>query len=296
MLREHSPEGMALRLHDGRLLAYQVYGLPSGSPIVFFHGFPGTHLQAAMVHAQAAALGVALVAFDRPGFGDSQPSPARTVDAVVGDVADLMDHLGHRRFGVIGVSCGGPYALATARSMPARVTAVGLLAGVGPMNRPEARAGQLPALTAMFDLARWHPWLASPLLALDWMMFRSDAQRAVKVLSSMLTPPDRKLLAQDPSTRALFGASLAAAYRQGIGGALREVQRITRCRADMLQGIHMPVHVFQSGQDRHVPPAMGRWIADALPHGRLHLCPDEGHLSIVVRRFDDCARLVLGGA
>jgi hypothetical protein len=41
---------------------------------------------------------------------------------------------------------------------------------------------------------------------------------------------------------------------------------------------------------------MGRFLAATLPRGRLHLCDDEGHLSIVVNRFDACARLVLGEA
>jgi pimeloyl-ACP methyl ester carboxylesterase len=38
--------------------------------------------------------------------------------------------------------------------------------------------------------------------------------------------------------------------------------------------------VFRSGLDRHVPPSIGRWLAATLPNARLHLRPDEGHLSI----------------
>jgi pimeloyl-ACP methyl ester carboxylesterase len=187
MMRDLNDGGRRLQLPDGRLLAYHIYGVENGRPIYFFHGFPGTHLQAALVHAQAAVAGVALVAFDRAGFGDSEPARQGTLDSVVGDVAELADALGHRRFGVIGVSCGGPHALACARLMPERVTAVGLLAGAGPMHRPEALAGQLPMLRAMFSLVRRHPWLASPLLALDRLLFRVDAERAVNALSSMLS-------------------------------------------------------------------------------------------------------------
>jgi pimeloyl-ACP methyl ester carboxylesterase len=285
--------GRRLRLPDGRLLAYKVYGAPDGRPIYFFHGFPGSHLQAALVHAQAAATGIALVAFDRAGFGHSDPAPQVTVDSVVGDVSDLADALGHRRFGVIGVSCGGPHALACARWMPSRVSAVGLLAGAGPMQRPEARDGQLPVLRLMFGLARWHAWLVSPLLALDWLMFRFGVEHAIKALSSMLTPPDRELLGRNDAVRSAFGASLAAAYRQGIGGALREARRIANFSEAELQGIDVPVHVFQSGHDRHVRPSIGRFIAATLPRGQLHWCPEEGHLSIAVNRFDACARLVL---
>jgi len=95
-------------LSDGRLLAYQCYGQVDGRPLYFFHGFPGSRLQAALLHEQALAAGVCLVAPDRPGFGRSTPDPQRTISGWSADVAQLADHLGHERFGVLGVSCGGP--------------------------------------------------------------------------------------------------------------------------------------------------------------------------------------------
>lgn len=205
------PQDQALRLPDGRRVGYRVFGLPQGTPVYFFHGFPGSRLQAALVYAQALASGIALVAFDRPGFGLSDPAHAPTVDHVAGDVLDLSQALDHRRFAVLGVSCGGPHALAAARLMPDRVAAVGLLAGIGPMDQPQLRAGQPPLLRAMFGLARWHPGLIGPLQAADRWMFRSNPERAVKALASMLTPPDRRLVEGSAALRQAFAASLADA-------------------------------------------------------------------------------------
>lgn len=287
----HDP---TLNLPDGRRLAYRIYGASAGEPVYFFHGFPGSRLQAALVHDQAQALRIALVAFDRPGFGRSSPARAATVDAIAPDVRALADALGHERLAVLGVSCGGPHALAVARLMPRRVTGVGLLAGIGPMDQPALRAGQLPLLRAMFGLARWQPWLISPLLAMDWLMFRHQPERAVRALASMLTLPDRQCLAQSASLRAAFAASLAEAYRQGLGGAMREAQRIARFTTAQLAGLSMPVHVFQSGHDRNVPPAMGRFMAEAIATATLHDCPDDGHLSIVLTQFERCVRCLQG--
>lgn len=282
-----------LRLPDGRRLGYRVYGRPDGRPVYFFHGFPGSRLQAALVHGQALAAGIALVAFDRPGFGLSDRARAPTVDHIAGDVSDLSQALGHRRFAVLGVSCGGPHALATARRLPQRVAAVGLLAGIGPMDQPRLRRGQLPLLRAMFRLAAWQPWAISPLLMLDRMLFRRDAEQAVRALSSLLTPPDRRLVDGSAAVRAAFGASLAEAYRAGIVGAMQEARRIARFSTAQLDGVAAPVHIFQSGQDRNVPPAMGRYMAERIATSTYHDCPEEGHLSIVVNRFDACTRLLL---
>lgn len=286
------PADACLRLPDGRQLGYRIYGVPGGKPVYFFHGFPGSRIQAALVHGQAVAGGIALVAFDRPGFGLSDRAPAPRVEHIARDVLALSDALQHRRFALLGVSCGGPHALATAQRAPDRVAAVGLLAGIGPMNRPELQAAQLPLLRTMFRLARRWPPLVGPLLALDWAMFRGSAERAVKVLSSMLTAPDRQALEGSAALRTAFGASLADAYRQGIGGALQEAVRIAHVDESLLDGLRVPVHVFQSGHDRHVPPAMGRFMAQRLAHGVYHDCPDEGHLSIVTNRFDECVRAV----
>lgn len=282
------PPARTIALPGGRVLAWACHGAPAGRPLYAFHGFPGCRLQAALLHEQALAAGVCLVAPDRPGFGASSPAPRRTLLDWPADVAALADHLGHRRFGVLGISCGGAYALACASAMPARIAYAGLLAGIGPMDLPAIRAGQLPALKLLFCLARAHPWLAGPLLLADAGLFRRNPAKALDALASLLAEPDRRLLAENPPLRERFAASFVEAYRQGIGGAMTEAAVIARPRGFRLEDIAIPVHVYQGGLDRHVPPAMGRHIAQALPQGRLRFYPDEGHLSIVVNRFADC--------
>ncbi|MCY1281510.1 3-oxoadipate enol-lactonase [compost metagenome] len=274
-----------LRLPDGRTLAYQIYGEPAGRPLYYFHGFPGSRLQAALHHEQALAAGVCLVAPERPGFGHSDYQAGRSILGWPGDVQPLADSLGQRRFGVLGVSCGGPYALACAHQMGERLDYVGLLAGMGPMDIPALREQQLPMLRLMFGLARRHPLLASPLLALDRRLFLRSPARAVAALAGLLAEPDRRLLADDPQAAADFAGFLAEAYRQGVRGACKEAQLIASRRGFALEQIKVPVHLYQSGQDRHVPEAMGRHLQSRLPRATLRLYPQEGHLSIVINQF-----------
>lgn len=277
-----------ITLDQGRPLAYGRYGRPGGRPLYFLHGFPGCRLQAALVQEAAESAGVELIAPDRPGFGRSGPAAGRTVLSWVDDLTRLADHLGHDRFGVVGVSCGGPYALACAHRLPQRLDYVGLVAGIGPMDTPAIRTDQLPVLTVLFAMARRHPLLASPLLAMDWLMFRTQPERAVRALAGMLSAPDRELLAKDSAVSTRFGASLAEAYAGGLRGALCEAHLIGSPRGFALQDIRPPVHIYQGGQDRHVPPEMGRYLADMISGSRLHFYPEEGHLSILVLRFEDC--------
>jgi pimeloyl-ACP methyl ester carboxylesterase len=161
---------------------------------------------------------------------------------------------------------------------------------MGPMDVPSIRRGQLPALKVLFGLARIHPWLVSPLLMADRAMFRSNPARAVETLARLLTPPDRALLAADPGLGARFGETLAEAYAQGIRGAMHEAHLIARPRGFALEEIAVPVHLYQSGRDRNVPPAMGAYMAERIPAAQLHLYANEGHLSVLFACFADCLR------
>jgi pimeloyl-ACP methyl ester carboxylesterase len=68
-----------LRLRDGRLLGYARYGDPNGTPVFYFHGFPGSRLEARLADAVASRNGVRVIALDRPGSGLSDFKPARTI-------------------------------------------------------------------------------------------------------------------------------------------------------------------------------------------------------------------------
>ncbi len=65
-----------LQLGDGRTLGFKVYGDPAGAPLLFLHGTPGSRLKFAIGHAAGKALGLAIVAPDRWGYGLSD-APAR---------------------------------------------------------------------------------------------------------------------------------------------------------------------------------------------------------------------------
>lgn len=291
-IRDHEVPVQMLVRPDGKALAYSIYGAPAGRPVHFFHGFPSSRLLAGLVHEQAVAANVCLVAADRPGFGQSTVNPGRSLTDWSTHVLALADHLQHAQFDVIGVSCGGAYALACAAAIHGRIGQVLLMAGMGPMDQPEIRRQQLPALKLLFAMARIHPWLVSPMLLLDRWLFRGDPDRALRMVSRMLTAPDRDALAAAPERARGFVASMAEAYRQGLAAAMHEARLIARPRPFALAQIQVPVHVIQGGCDRHVPESMGRYLANALPKAHWHGFPDEGHLSILFNRFDACLALL----
>jgi hypothetical protein len=92
---------------DGRTVSDSECGEPAGMPVMYCHGFPGSRLEAKLADAAAGALGIRLIAADRPGFGASDLQPDRRIADWPGDLAALAGSLSTARFHVIGFSGGG---------------------------------------------------------------------------------------------------------------------------------------------------------------------------------------------
>ena len=76
--RDAAEDG-TLRLGDSRTLGYAQYGRPDGQPLFYFHGHPGSRLEARFAHEAAARAGLRVIALDRPGYGLSDSQPGRAI-------------------------------------------------------------------------------------------------------------------------------------------------------------------------------------------------------------------------
>src|SRR5439155_22464969 len=115
-----------IQLRDGMTLGYADYGISEGNALFYFHGHPGSRLEARFLADQAAQVGIRLIGIDRPGMGLSSFQAGRRVLDWPDDVVALADSLQLDRFAVVGFSGGDPYALACAYKIPHRLTACGI--------------------------------------------------------------------------------------------------------------------------------------------------------------------------
>lgn len=179
----HASEGAQLVLRDGRRLGYTEYGRSDGEPILYFHGHPGSRLEASLAHEAAAAFGFRVIALDRPGYGLSDFQHGRAITDWPADVAQAADALGIDSFSVAGASGGGPYALACAWRLPGRVVRAAVISGVGPFRVPGSTAGMRWQNQAGFRLcARW-PALARILMRSMRRNISSRPERTIEALA-----------------------------------------------------------------------------------------------------------------
>ena len=132
-----------IRLKDGRTLGYAEYGTPQGKPVFYFHGFPSSRIDWPLFDTDGMAerINARIIAADRPGYGLSDFKRGRKILDWPDDVIELADALHIERFSVLGISGGGPYALACACRIPARLTTAAIVCGIGPAQAPGARDG-----------------------------------------------------------------------------------------------------------------------------------------------------------
>lgn len=274
------------RLADGRALGYAEYGDPKGRPVFFFHGFPGTRHLGRATDEPARERGLRMICPDRPGFGLSDLCPGRSMADWPEDVAQLADALQLERFGVLGVSGGGPYAAACARFIPDRLEAVALVCAMGPMNFPGATEGMGGQNRVIFGLGRWVPGLVGWLMNKMMKNAARDPERFLAKMKRSLPEPDQRAL-DDPMTREVMMTSFDFS-RPDAGRAFgQELALYANDWGFALRDIPIEVHVFQGEQDRNVSPNMARYFVDEIPSCTAHFYPDEAHISLFARRGEE---------
>lgn len=282
-----------LRLHDGRLLGYGEFGDPGGRPLLFFHGFPGSRLQASLGAAAAARAGVRIIAPDRPGMGLSDFKPGRALLDWPDDVVELADALGIDRFVAAGVSGGGPYAAACAFKIPQRLVRVGIISGLGPFDQPAAAEGMGPAGRLLFGVARRAPWLMHGPAWLLAQGVRHFPDRFMALTERALPASDRAILSR-PDVRRAFLEDAAEAFRAGPRGAAWDAVLYGRPWGFRLQDIAVPVYLWHGEADTEVPVSMGRYQANAIPNCQATFFLGEGHF-LVVDRIEEILGALFAG-
>ncbi|BCX89855.1 hypothetical protein MIN45_P2228 [Methylomarinovum tepidoasis] len=280
---------------DGRRIAFARYGDPDGLPVAYCHGTPSSRLEAAVAEAAARKLGLCLFAPDRPGYGRSDPLPPTNVAAWTGDLAAVADHLGIPRFHVVGVSGGGPYALACAARLEKRVRGVALVCPLGPIQDPALRRTMSPAARLAFFLAEKAPW-ALPLFfgPATAALLRRFPRLTFTLLESQLPESDRRTLA-DRRIRTCFEASIREGLRQGGRGARRDFVHYVRQWGFEPAAVGQKVTLWHGEADRVVPVTQSRILAGRLPRCETRFLAGEGHYSLPCRQAESILyHLVLG--
>lgn len=281
-----NPQQHSLKLSDGRQLTYAEFGDPEGLPAIYCHGFPGSRLEAGLFQEAAKAQHLRVIAPDRNGLGGSDPRPGRQLTDWAWDVEALADALGLQRFFLIGVSGGGPYALACARHLGARLRGFTLVCPLGPVDEPALLAAMHWPARINFHSVRGMP------LVLDFAyrfsvvpLAQRWPQAIYQMMLSVAPAPDREVLRRN-EVREIITSSLREAIQQGADGVLQEMKLYTRPWDFAVGEIDTPAQLWHGTDDETVPLLHGQILAERLPACETHYIEQEGHFSLPINLAD----------
>jgi pimeloyl-ACP methyl ester carboxylesterase len=278
LLDEPRFEG-SVRLRDGRRLGFAEFGPATGRPVLWFHGTPGARRQIApearrLAHEQS----VRIVCVERPGIGESTPHAYRAVVDFARDVEQLCTALALDRFAVVGLSGGGPYALACAHEMPERVAVVAVLGGVVPAVGRDAARGGANDLIRMF----------APMLERGWRPLGAVMSRLVRVLErwadpatdlfARAMPPGDQAVFADRATRRMFQEDLLVGAREHMDALWLDARLFGRSWGFDLRDVRVPTLLRYGDADTIVPLVHGEHLARRLPNAELRVYAGEGHV------------------
>lgn len=263
----------------GRRLSFAEFGTPHGAAVIWMHGTPGGRRQVPIeARLYAEQHDVRIIGIDRPGIGTSTPHLYDNVLAWTEDLEALLDNLGIETFRIIGLSGGGPYALAAGVALPGRVQSIGVLGGVAPVVGPDAIGGGLVALAPYVA-----PVLSATRVPLSYVL--AAAIRAVRPVGGLIIDAyaavqprgDRELLAR-PEFKAMFLDDLLNGARFQVGAPLADVILFTRHWGFEASDVKVPVRWWHGNADHIIPHRHGVHLAGRLPSATFATIEGESHL------------------
>jgi len=238
----------------GRAIGYEEAGGGERTPIVFLHGV-GSDKSVWRPQLDYFGAERRTLAFDYPGYGDSDPAPEETTrDDYAAAILSAMAALGIDRAHVCGLSLGGVVAIALNHAAPDAVASL-ILADTFAVH-PDGQAIYDRSLAALEPPGT----------------LRQLAEARVDVL--LAQPADPAVRSEVIET---MGRIDPATYRIGAEAVWLADQR------DRCDEIRVPVLVICGEQDHVTPPALSKELTRLIPGARYEAIESVGHLGNLER-------------
>jgi pimeloyl-ACP methyl ester carboxylesterase len=260
-------------------MAYHEYGDPNGLPIIFFHG-TGSHVHGMLLHKPALEYGFRIIAPDRPGVAQSDFRPGWTVLEYAQDIAGLADSLGIDKFGAIGISGAGPSLMASAYTIPERLTCVVDLACAMPVYADPEMASYLGTADRFY--ARIGTRLPLSLFKIPFSLLgimqrvMKSPKSFAKMFDSSLCPADKELF-KIPDLQYMLMRDFQELFRNGSTGPAYDAQTVYKEWGFSLSDIKIHIEIFQGTADIFIPKKFSEYLAKKAPDTRLNLIEGQGH-------------------
>jgi pimeloyl-ACP methyl ester carboxylesterase len=267
-----------LTLSDGRKIGYAEYGQGHGKVVFVFHGAPGSRYDVYAPRLESMAregpFPLRIIVPERPGYGLSDQKVDRTLEDWCQDIECLAQTLGVDRYSIVGISGGGPFALACAYKMPNRVQKAAVICGMGPITV----LGQ-EGLSQEEKLCLQGPESTRAYMEQLAKMVQADPDRFTEYYISSMTESDRRLITSDLIP---FITKFVIEVARKFEGMVHDYVIYGQPWNLPLQEIRVPISFWHSESDHVVPIRHAEYLANLIPHAQLHRLQDYDHTGSIL--------------
>ncbi|WP_236655424.1 alpha/beta fold hydrolase [Streptacidiphilus carbonis] len=257
------------------------WGKRDGFPVFVLHGTPGSRVGVAPRPTLLYQLGIRLIGYDRPGYGQSGRSEGRAVGDAARDVEAIADRLGLDSFAVVGRSGGGPHALACAALLPERVTRAAAMVSLAPQVGPLSMGaswteGMGPGNIDAFARAAEGAESITEEVTARSSSIRADPDILIRQLAEG-PHADQRVIA-DAGIRQVLRRNYQEAFLSSGDGWIDDLIAFSRDWGFSVSDITVPVLLWHGRDDVFSPAQHSAWLARHIRGTDLRLEYGKAHL------------------
>jgi non-heme chloroperoxidase len=263
LAQEKKYKPLVVRTPDGLTIAAQEWGNPSGSEILFIHGFSQASLSSQRQVESDLAKEFRMVTYDLRGHGNSdkplEPEKYKESKAWADEVQAVIDAAKLKRPVLVGWSYGG--------RVIGDYLAIRSAAGLAGLNYVDA-------------VSKSDPSFFGEGLKVQPLMFSEDLATNIAATRTFLHSCFERQPSQDEfETMLAFNMMVPPKVRANMGGR-------TLSMDETLKALNLPVLVTHGAADKLILVAMAKHTAATIPGAKLSLYDGVGHAPF----WEDTAR------
>ena len=278
-----------LKSGDLHEIYYEICGNPTGKPVVFLHGGPGSGCNPTQRRFFDPAH-YRIILIDQRGCGRSRPLGAieqNTTNDLIADIEAIRTTLEIDKWLVFGGSWGSTLALVYAIQHPTKVTGL-ILRGIF-LSRPSELNWFLGQVKSFFP----EPWNKlcdylptsvrdNPLMAYEKLIFSDDINISIPAAVHW-NNYESSIMSLLPRTAAINSEVSSDVELARARVQIHYIKNL--CFVGMLDLLahakvklsHIPTQIIQGRYDMVCPPISAWELKSAMPHADLQIIEDAGH-------------------
>ncbi len=261
-----------LKLNNQTQLSWAEYGLPDGEPVFYFHGMPGSRLEAQHADNIARDLGLRLIVPERPSYGDSDPQENFTPLDWPVILTQLADSLQIDRFSILSFSGGGIYAFACAHTMPERIKHISILSGPAPFETAVMQNTINADFKPLYELAA-----SNFNAAIEHVSQMVTSPEVLFAIMEAALPPEDKAIFNDKHIRKSFLENLTLAIKNGTTGFVNDLRCFASPWGFEFEDIESDIDIWHGDCDKNIDFSAAEYLVAPLKNTSTHFLHNEGH-------------------